>query len=143
MEGTGGELDTFNLTPKSPRSRHASPHTHKSPVLITSTLSSKQLFQALKQSNPHQRESESLYELESKVFQLTNENAALTKGLDRLQDMLAKTKEDMEQAIQDLNEAHVQEIGQIQALIKEKEAQIGILNDNIDQMQGSLEYYQE
>ena len=35
-------------------------------------------------------------ELESKVFQLTNENAALTKGIDRLQNMVAKTKEDME-----------------------------------------------
>jgi hypothetical protein len=72
------------------------------------------LFQALKQSDKKECEEESLFkveELESRVFQLTNENTALTKGIDRLQEMLAKTKEEMEQAIQDLNEAHVQEIG--------------------------------
>ena len=52
MEGTGGEIDTFNLTPKSPRSKHGSPHYQKSPDFITSNLKSnlpsKQLFQALK-----------------------------------------------------------------------------------------------
>ena len=148
MEGTGGELDTFNLTPKSPRSRLDSPHYEKSPIFITSnlngTLPSKQLFQALKQSDKKANEIDQFFkleELESKVFQLTNENSALTKGIERLQDMVAKTKDEMEQTIQDLNDAHMEEIGQLQLQIKERDGQVALLNEDIDHMHGSIEYY--
>ena len=42
-------------------------------------------------------------ELESQIFLLTSENTALKKGIDQLEDALTKSKEDMEQAIQDHN----------------------------------------
>lgn len=114
MEGTGGEIDTFNLTPKSPRSKIGSPNNEKSPPMINIVgTTSKQLFQAFKQSEQRAIDTDSMLkieELETKVFQLTSENAALTKGIDKLEDMLAKSKEDMDQAIQDLNDAHMEEI---------------------------------
>jgi len=40
-------------------------------------------------------------ELESQVFSLTSENNALKKGIDQLEDALMRSKEEMEQAIQE------------------------------------------
>jgi|LauGreDrversion4_2_1035121.scaffolds.fasta_scaffold260748_1 hypothetical protein len=48
--------------------------------------------------------------------------------------MLASTKEEMESAIQDLNAAHIEEIRLIQIQVKEKDSQIAILNEDIDNL---------